>query len=646
MPKTKFSKAFFSELTKNLKSILLNSSEEDLVELIQQLNYYYYNKGTSKVSDDTYDVIRNELIKRNKNHPLLNHVGAVVKNENARKETLPVYMGSMDKLKDVNENTLENFKKKQSTDSYIISDKLDGVSALLYIDESNTKLYSRGNGKIGQNISHLIPFIKSLSNFIKYRQNIIVRGELIINKTNFEKVKDKGANARNMVAGLVNAKKPDLSILKLVEFCAYELIADKTKPQDQLEKLIREGFNVVHYQKVNTTGVTIENLSNILVTRRAQSSYEIDGIIVASNTHYSQISDKNPTHAFAFKSILTQEVAEVVVTNVEWNISKDGYFIPVVEIEPVQLSGVWIRRATGFNGEFIEKNKIGVGSRVLVIRSGDVIPYIQKVLKTSDSGVGQMPTEPYEWTATGKDIKAINNSEALNQKHLENFFNVIDIKGVSNKSVEKLYNNGFKTIESVLKAKSTDFEKIDGLLNKSVFYEKLHMRLKEIDCITLMQASNAFGRGFGTRKLEPIIKQLPKIVTDVTYKPSIDDLIKIDGVSIITANAFLKGLEEFRKFSKVIESVIKCTSSMPLNNNKSKKTLLLNEVIVFTGFRDKQLEELVILNGGKIATSVSGKTTIIVAKDPDADSQKLKDAKKKGIKIIGKEEFEANLKKT
>jgi len=148
----------------------------------------------------------------------------------------------------------------------------------------------------------------------------------------------------------------------------------------------------------------------------------------------------------------------VMVTNVLWNISKDGYFKPIVEVTPVKLNGVTIKKTTGFNGDFIESNKIGPGSKIVITRSGDVIPYILKVLTSADSGKAQMPTDDYIWNDTHKEIMVKGNSDDLDAKQLEHFFDKIDIKGVSAKSVHKLYDVGMKTIKDVVNARKEDFE--------------------------------------------------------------------------------------------------------------------------------------------------------------------------------------------
>ena len=138
-----------------------------------------------------------------------------------------------------------------------------------------------------------------------------------------------------------------------------------------MAKLISDGFETVQNRTV--TDVTNEMLSELLMEWRKSYVYEIDGVIVSDDRIFARKSG-NPDHAFAFKMVLSDQMAEAKVVNVLWTPSKDGYLKPRVQIEPIKLGGVTIEYATGFNAAFIRDNKIGIGSLIQIIRSGDVIP--------------------------------------------------------------------------------------------------------------------------------------------------------------------------------------------------------------------------------------------------------------------------------
>ena len=169
-----------------------------------------------------------------------------------------------------------------------------------------------------------------------------------------------------------------------------------------------------------------ELLSEVLVKWRADYLYEIDGVIVTDDNVYPRKSG-NPEHSFAFKMVLSDQIAEVKVVDVLWNPSKDGYLKPRVQIEPIQLGGVKIEYATGFNAAFIEQNKIGLGALIQIIRSGDVIPHIRSV--TIPAEAPKMPLVPYKWNDTHVDImlEDIGSDTTVREKNITGFFRGIGV---------------------------------------------------------------------------------------------------------------------------------------------------------------------------------------------------------------------------
>lgn len=615
----------------NPKETLEKLSVKEIEEFLIKANDAYYNKGDAIIPDDIYDLAKDHLKRVAPNSSLHKIIGAPI-TSSSKKSKLPYYMGSMDKIKADN-STLDNFRSKfANPPSFVISDKLDGNSALYSCKGGKASLYTRGNGVDGQDISHLIGHVQGIPS-IALSGDVAVRGEMIISKSDFEKVSDQGANARNMVAGLMNAKKPNMELLKYVQFIAYAMPShqDHMTPQAQFEWLSDRGFRVVPYKTIDIRGFNFDNLSEHLVDRRMASPFEIDGIIVSHNGIHKLEVNKNPTYAFAFKSILTSETAEVIVQNVEWNISKDGYLKPVVEIEPVKLAGVVIKRTTGFNGEFIKSNKIGPGSRIVITRSGDVIPYILKVLTPSASGDPQMPDTPYEWTPSGKEIVVLGSHDEVDYKQVENFFTKIKVFGLSGATIRKLYDSGMTTPSSILFAKEKDLIEVLGEKTAMKLAENLEKTRTSIDCVKLMDASNMFGRGFGEKRIQSILEAFPDIERDEKYMPSKAELCKVPGVSSITAEKFIAGLQKYRLFMK--SSNIECHKPQD-NSNKTREShvnkTLTGQVVLFTGFRDKELADQVVDRGGKTVDSFSKKVTILITKTEDSTSGKVQQAKALG----------------
>jgi NAD-dependent DNA ligase len=387
-------------------------------------------------------------------------------------------------------------------------------------------------------------------------------------------------------------------------------------------------------------------LSELLVERREKSDFEIDGIVVSHNNSHAHVQGENPKYAFAFKSVQTMDKAEVVVTKIEWNVSKDGYMIPVVHFNPVHLAGVMIQKAHGFNGKYVKDNKLGPGSRIIIMRSGDVIPYIVEVLSASASGTAQMPEIEYEWSKTNVDIiiskKDGATNDIVNLKSIEYFFDKIDIKGISKATISKIYNSGFKDIKSIINVSKTDLLKIDGFKDKTAdkIVDGFKQAFSDVDCVLLMDASNTLGRGFGRKKIELILENFPNLLKSRTI-PSMNDMVAIKGIEHKTAEAFIDNLPKYFDFYDNLG--LKCTE--PTQVEKEPNSVKLGHInVVFTGFRDKDIEEYIIANGGKVSGSVSKNTSHVVVKDKNKDSSKAVKAKELGVPVVSVEEFKILIK--
>jgi len=203
---------------------------------------------------------------------------------------------------------------------------------------------------VGQDVSHFIPYLN-----LPEDKDIVVRGEFIMTKKKFQdKYANKFANSRNLIAGVVNRNNINETI-KDMDFVAYEVIKPDIKPSEQMNMLEELGFKTV--QNRTEENITNDMLSETLMDWRTNYDYEIDGVIVTDDKVHVRKSG-NPKHSFAFKMVISDQVAEAKVVDVLYSISKSGYLKPRVRIEPIKLGGVTIEYATGFNGKFIKDNKI------------------------------------------------------------------------------------------------------------------------------------------------------------------------------------------------------------------------------------------------------------------------------------------------
>jgi len=616
-------------------SFLEKLKEKDIENIIRHSNAAYYNTKTQLLTDNEFDIIKEYMERKYPENEILDNIGAeVLKN----KVELPYEMPSMDKIKP-DSNALQNWTKKYNG-PYVISSKLDGVSGLYTTEGDKPKLYTRGNGKVGQDISYLLSVLK-----LPKDKNIVVRGEFIIPRKVFDdKYMKTFANARNLVSGIINSKKIDEKT-KDMDFVVYEVIKPGLIPSRQMKKIEELGFKTVLHQEDNA--LTNEKLSDVLIDWRTNYEYEMDGIIVSDDKIYKRKSG-NPDHAFAFKMVISDQVAEAKVVNVIWQISKNGYLKPKVQIEPVKLGGVTIQYATGFNAKFIESNKIGIGAIIQIIRSGDVIPFIQSVVQPAENA--KMPTEEYHWTDTSVDIvlNNIDDNNDVKEKIITAFFTTLKVDGLSSGNVKRFMKAGYKSISSILKMSKQDFEKIEGFKSKMIekVYTGIQTKVKEASLLDIMVASNLLGRGLGERKMKPIMEAHPDILTSTEpADKKIKMLQEVNGIGTENAKSFVSNISIFLEFLKeagleyklntnILKEEKIQTRSRTNSKENEEKHILHDKHVVMTKTRDKEIIDKLKEKGGFLDDNVNKNTFVLIVKELDDNSNKIKKAKELGIRIM------------
>lgn len=682
------------------------------------------------MDDATYDALVEELGHLDPRHPLVTGeaVGADPdKNTEKKAVPLPFPLGSLDKLK-AGQNAQERREAERKLQRwvqdypgpYTVSDKLDGVSALLLLP--SRKLYSRGNGLVGHDISNILPHLatripveaarphsESKTRVAAYKQekktgrrrnnvgaqtrddngggfdDVAIRGELVMSRAQFrnflqvlhqEQQKqpaaakatpgiDKnttGTNARNIVSGAVNAKRPSLDVLRRTQFVPYAVLQPAgLTPQEEMRYLAKTlGFGeggVVFHTQLPETALNVQDLTALLERRRHVSPFEVDGLVIESAARVTSPDRLNPLSAIAFKSRAEDNIAKTRVTGVEWSVTKDGLLKPVVEFQPVELSGVIVRRATGFNAEFVCTRRIGPGAEVMVTRSGDVIPHILEVVRPAGHPAmprGQLrPGTYWKWTANGKDailsslvsqshdvgyVNAASTDPDFEKRRLVHFLATLGVPNVSTGVVAKLYDAGFRTPKALMTATEADLSRVAGFGRKSI--DHLHGALRKIrvdgvPCAVLMAASNAFGAGFGLRRLRSVVNAYPNVVTT---KPSVEQLTRLDGISEKSAAAFLEGWEAFQRFRRHNDDVPPCYAvSPPSSSHRNKGTKKRPDLVVaFSGVRDAALERYIEEElGGRVTDTVNVKTKYVVVPDGNApDTGKTKKAAALDVPVV------------
>lgn len=527
----------------NIKTLdMKNMSVDEIVRLLRHAAHMYYNTKTPIMTDKMYDNLVDRLYKLDKNNNFFAQVGSPIK---GKKIKLPLYMSSLDKIKIV-DKWLIKYKGP-----YHLSDKIDGVSAQIYIKNKNIKMYTRGDGFYGRDITHLLKDIDyGKVDFMKIGFPCNIRGELIILKKDFRKLKGQ-KNARNTVTGIVTSNKYDKNVAKYIKFYAYDIMYPKYKVSYQYKLLKKWGFYTPSNKLVDKLNLHL--LNKLLKNRRKLSLYDIDGVVVRDNNVYELIIGKNPKYAFAFKNILTDQLAETKVIKIEWNISKDKIMVPLIFVQKVVILNTEINKVSGKNAKYIKDNGIGVGTTVQIIKSGDVIPQINSVLKGKTKFVGPMSSK-WEWQ--GPNIVATSFLTTKNKEQYEiiliyHFFKTLGVKNMGKGIITKLYKNGYNTLSKILHMNVHDFEGITGLGTKigNKIIADIKQNITNVPLYRLMVATNIFGRGFGKEKLKTITK-VDILKSYKNHDKLRKKLINIPHLTTGSINKFIKYLPKFIDFLK------------------------------------------------------------------------------------------------
>jgi NAD-dependent DNA ligase len=337
--------------------------------------------------------------------------------------------------------------------------------------------------------------------------------------------------------------------------------------------------------------------------------------------------------------VLSDQVAEALVTDVIWTPSKDGYLKPRVQIEPLTLGGVTIEYATGFNARFIVDKKIGVGALIRLIRSGDVIPHITEVVQPAAQPL--LPSVPYEWNATQVDILLLDKAgdATVKAKTISGFFSHLDVDGLGPGNINRLIDAGYDTVAKILAMNEADFLQVEGFQQKLAhkIYTNIAQQTAKATLPELMHASNVFGRGFGTKKLQVILEAYPTVLTDpVALATKVQRLSTVNGLAQKTAEQFVKEIPAFLAFLESAQLAKKVTTLPP-----SAKVLvtttshpLYGKKWVMTGFRDKDLIQALLAVGTEQGTAVNKKTAFLIVKDLTEVNAKVAEAQKLQIPIL------------
>ena len=638
-------------------------SEEECIEMLLTMADAYDNdielSEQNDWSDSLYDVLYKNVRAEYASNPFFCTVGSSVR---TGKVTLPYQIGSLNQL--FTQTEISNWITQHNLEEelLVISSKYDGnASEWIFNNDTFMQSFSRGNGIEGADTTRHIKtvadtltidnskIVEQITQILGKQSTISLRGEVIFGKTKFAEValKHNYKNPRNTVSGLMNASTTDPEILKCLHYFPFNI--DTVNAQmDKLQQLIllkESGYTPVVYETCLGKELTTVLLESLITKFRNGCDFELDGVVVEVNNHVLRNkiqpsnNSLNPEYAVKFK--IDMLPVKATVDRVEWNISKHGYYKPTIIYSPVSIGGVTCTRATGFNAGYISRNHIGTGAIIEVIRKGDVVPNCVSVIVGTKADMPDVDVSSYYWTENDAGVKVDIVSKELPTEakilKMVYFAEKLKIAYLGEGNIRKIHEVlGIVDTHELIKVQESNWITAVGS-NGTKIYNELQLKLGNIDECVLAAASGCFARGIGERKLKNVLQQTQCGLMDLTAIK----LMKLNSVGEITADLIMDGLDDYAEWLNLIDGYV---NVIPTFSNDVKKYSGLN--IVFTGFRDDNLQWYLEKHGASVKSSVTKNSNVVITPDPKGNSTKLKSARdliNKGIniKILTVEEFKA-----
>ena len=559
-------------------------------------------------------------------------------------------------------------KETLNTDNieYITELKIDGLSMnLIYEEGKLIRGLTRGDGKVGEDVTANVKTIKSIPLYIENAPPYIeIRGEVFMPRSSFVSLNEKRdaagimpfANCRNAASGSIRQLDPNVTASRNLDFFAYsvgETEGIEIKNQESLLNLLKKFHFKVNpnYKKINSIEKVIE-IINEWQEKRHHLGYDTDGMVVKVNDFAQQnilgATSKDPKWAIAYK--YPPEEAETVVENIIVTMGRTGVLTPSADLKPVQIAGTVVKRATLHNMNFIEEKDIRIGDIVKIYKSGEIIPEISVVLKNKRTGKEKkfiMPSEcplcKHKIYRTEGEVayRCINpDCGGVIRENLIHFAsrNAMNIEGLGPAVIDGLLAyNLIENIADFYELRKDDIIQIERMGEKSA--KNLLISIENSKNRGLSKFLFALGiRHLGEKGSELISEKFKDI--DVLMNASVDSIKSVSGIGNITAEHIYKYFKN-EKNKKIIERLKDHGILMKLNERKSEGNAFKGHNVVLTGklsnIGRREAGEIIKALGGNLQSTVTKTTTLVIVGE-NAGS-KLEKAREKGIKIINENDF-------
>ncbi len=639
---------------------------KELINILNKASYEYYQNDSSKLSDFEYDKLYDELVELEKstgivlaNSPTQNVGYTVLSNLTKIKHDEKIL--SLDKTKEP-----EKLKSWLGNQQGMLSWKLDGLTIVLkYNNGELVQAITRGNGEVGEDITHNAKVFKNIPLKISYKYELVVRGEGIISFSDFKRINEEldedesYKNPRNLCSGTVRQLNSEICAKRNVMFYGFTVFKANDvdfgdKKSNQLLWLKELGFDIVYNKIVNADNI-IESIYEF-ENKIPENNFATDGLVLTYDSiSYSGslgTTAKFPKDSIAFK--WKDETAETILRNIEWNTSRTGLINPVAVFDSVELEGTTVNRASVHNVSILEDLKLGIGDTIKVYKANMIIPQIAENI--TKSGNYEIPANcpvcggetEVRTIRDGKALYCTNpNCSAQRIRSLSHFVSrdAMNIEGFSEETIKKFVEKGFISdytdIYNIEKF-AEEIKNIDGFGEKS--YNNLIKSIENSKKPELPNFIYALGiNHVGLSNAKLLCKNINYDINKL-FTISQEELVEIDGFGDIIAHSICsyfgdcKNKELIYKMLDIISFAEVEVSYESENMNVKEKTFVITgDLNEFKNRKELQLKIEAL--GGKVTGSVTKKTNYLINNDILSESSKNKKAKELGIPIITEEQF-------
>lgn len=636
---------------------------KELIELLNKASKAYYQEDREIMSDFEYDKLYDELLELERKSGIVlsdsptQMVGYVILS-NLTKVNHESKMLSLDKTKEI-----DKLKEFLGNNIGCLSLKMDGLTIVLnYKNGELFQAVTRGNGEVGEDVTHNARTFKNIPLKINYNKELTVRGEAVISYEEFKKINEelsedeKYKNPRNLCSGTVRQLNSEIAAKRNVNFIAFSLVTSENIDFNDLKSNQMKWLKDMGFQVVETKIVTSENIEHAVKEFQdniSQNKYASDGLVLTYDSiNYSKslgTTSKFPRDSMAFK--WADETSETILEQIIWNTSRTGLINPIAVFMPVELEGTTVNRASLHNLSIVENLKLGIGDKIKVYKANMIIPQVAENLTKSGTAVipNKCPVCNEETEIIklkdGKALKCPNpNCEAQIIRSLSHFCSrdAMNIEGLSEATIEKFVNNKF--IKKYIDIYSIEKYK-DEIISMDGFGEKSYNNLidaieksKKVNLANFIYSLGINQVGLSNAKLLCLYydNDINKIIN-----AEIDELVDIEGFGEIIANS----IKKYFSHNENVEMINKIMTILDIIQEESKFEKILKEkIFVITGdlekFKNrKELQSKIEELGGKVTGSVSSKTSYLINNDALSNSSKNKKAKQLEIPIITEDDF-------